>query len=600
MSHSLLFQIALFLGAAVFAAPLAKRLGVGSVLGYLCAGMAIGPFGFGLIYSHYEVENVLSIAEFGVVLLLFIIGLELKPRRLWTMRSAVFGVGGAQMLLSTMVLCAIGLWFGLAFKTALFIGLALALSSTAFALQVLEEKGELTSRHGRLAFSTLLFQDLAAIPLIAFVPLFALEGAVDGSMDFVAAAKALGVIAAVVVGGHFVLNRLYPLVAATGMLEAMTACALLTVVGVAWLMEGVGLSAALGAFIAGVLLADSEYRHELQANIAPFQGLLLGLFFTAIGMSLNLSLIRLDPLKVVMFTGGLLLIKGLVLYGLGRWQGLKDAPSRRLALSISQGGEFAFVVFLAANNTGVLERETSDFLSVVVTLSMMATPLLLKLDEVWEQRQPKSDEPEFDMLPDEYGHVVIAGFGRVGQIIARILKAKNIPFMALDVNSHQVALVKRFGNESYYGDASRLDILRAAQTDKARAFVLAIGDVETSVKAAALVRKHFPHVPVIARVRNRQHAHRLMDLGVSIIHREAFLSSLEIARETLRVVGLDESNARRIVETFRVYDRKRLYDDYKHSSDHEKMQARAREAQQELADLLELDDEALEVEEKPD
>ncbi len=586
VTHSLLFQITLFLAAAVFAAPLAKWLGIGSVLGYLGAGMLIGPFGFGLIYSLYEVENVLHIAEFGVVLLLFVIGLEMKPIRLWALRSSVFGFGGAQMLLSTIALSGIGMAFGLPLKTALFIGLALALSSTAFAIQVLEEQGELTTRHGRFAFSTLLFQDLAAIPLIAFVPLFAVDTSVAGGMDLLAVGKALGMIAAVIVVGPFVLRRLYPLVAATGLNEAMTASALLTVVSVSVLMELAGLSAALGAFIAGALLADSEYRHELSANIAPFQGLLLGLFFTAIGMSLNLSIILTEPGKVLAVTAGLLIIKGLVLYGLGRWQGLGDGPARRLGLAIPQGGEFAFVLFASAIGVGVLERSVSDFLSVVVTVSMIATPLLLKLDDIWAQRQPKSDEPEYDMLPDEFGHVVIAGFGRVGQIVARILRARGIPFIALDANAHQVGLVRKFGSQSYFGDAARLDILRAAQVDKARALVLAVGDVEASLKAAALARKHFPDVPIIARARNRNHAHRLMDLGVSIIHRESFLSSIELARETLRASGIGESEARHITETFRHYDRKRVYDDYKHYTDAERMHDRAKEADQELEDLL--------------
>ena len=596
MTDDLLYQIALFLCAAVFGAPLAKRLGIGSVLGYLLAGILIGPWGLGFIYSLYQVETVLHIAEFGVVLLLFIIGLELKPIRLWALRSAVFGFGGTQVLLTSIILCAIGVTFGYPFKTSLFVGLALALSSTAFAIQVLDEQGELTARHGRIAFSGLLFQDLAAIPLIAFVPLFALDATVEGAMDFWAAAKAFGTIAVVIVVGKFLLHRLFPLIASTGLAEAMTASALLTVVAVALAMHTVGLSAALGAFIAGALLADSEYRHELQANIAPFQGLLLGLFFTAIGMSLNLKLLMTQPLLILGMTAALLAVKAIVLYGLGRWQGLDDGPARRLAIVISQGGEFAFVLFSGALAAGVVLRNVTEPLSVVVTLSMMATPLLLKLDDYIQNRRPKDDEPDFDMLPDEFGHVVIAGFGRVGQIIARLLKAKGIPFMALDANPQQVDLVKKFGSQSYYGDASRLDILRAAQTDKAVAFVLTIGDVELSLKTAALVRKNFPDVPIIARARNRQHAHRLMDLGVTMIHRETFLSSLELAKEALRSVGISESESRYIIDTFRHYDRSRLYDDYKHSTDQQKLRDRARQAQQELEDLLARDREVLEGE----
>ncbi|MGI9416029.1 MAG: NAD-binding protein, partial [Hyphomicrobiales bacterium] len=430
-----------------------------------------------------------------------------------------------------------------------------------------------------------------------FVPLFALDASVEGAMDMWAAGKALGTIALVIVVGKFLLHRLYPLIASTGLAEAMTASALLTVVAVAFAMHAVGLSAALGAFIAGALLADSEYRHELQANIAPFQGLLLGLFFTAIGMSLNLQLLKTQPMLILGMTAGLLLVKSIVLYGLGRWQGLDGARARRLAIVISQGGEFAFVLFSGALAAGVLRRDITEPLAVVVTLSMMATPLLLKLDDYIQNRRPKDDEPDFDMLPDEFGHVVIAGFGRVGQIIARLLKAKGIPFMALDANPQQVDLVKKFGSQSYYGDASRLDILRAAQTDKAVAFVLTISDVELSLKTAALVRKNFPDVPIIARARNRQHAHRLMDLGVTMMHRETFLSSLELAKDALRSVGLSETEARHAVETFRQHDRRQLYDDYKHSTDQQKLRDRAREAQQELEDLLAVDQEALALEE---
>ena len=592
-----LFLIALFLGAAVFAAPLAKRLGIGSVLGYLFAGILIGPSVLGVVYSVYQVDSVLHIAEFGVVMLLFLIGLELKPIRLWALRSAVFGFGGTQVLVTTAIVCAIALALGQPFKTALFIGFALALSSTAFAIQVLDEQGELTTRHGRLAFSGLLFQDLAAIPLIAFVPLFALDASVEGAMDLTAALKALGGIIAVVVVGKFVLNRLYPLIASTGLTEAMTASALLTVVAVALAMEAVGLSAALGAFIAGALLADSEYRHELQANVEPFQGLLLGLFFTAIGMSLNLELLQTKPMMIIGITVGLLVVKSVVIYALARWQGFQDGPARRVAFVISQGGEFAFVLFTAALNNGVLDRAIADPLAVAVTLSMIATPFLLKLDDFIQKMAPKKEREEFDMLPDEQGHVVIAGFGRVGQISARLLKAKGIPFIALDASPRQVDLVKRFGNESYYGDASRLDILRAAQMDKAIAFVLTISDVEVSLRAAAMVKKHFPDVPVIARARNRQHAHRLMDLGVTIIHRETFLSSLELAKEALRSAGLGEAEARRTVETFRQYDRKRLYDEYSGSTDQERMQDRAKQEQQELAELLALDADVLEADE---
>jgi glutathione-regulated potassium-efflux system protein KefB len=585
MTDVTLTQVALFLAAAVVAAPLAKLLGIGNVLGYLLVGVMIGPFGLGFVYSVYEVSSILHFAEFGVVLLLFLIGLELRPKRLWAMRAAIFGVGGAQVVLTALVLAAIAIGLGLAWPAALFAGLALSLSSTAFALQLLEEKGELALRHGRLAFAILLFQDLAAIPLIALVPLFAVTAASAAPpMQFSAALQAIATIVVVVLVGRYLLDGVIRLVARTRVKEAMTACALLTVVGVTLVMEKAGLSASLGAFIAGVLLADSDYRHEIEADIAPFEGLLLGLFFTAIGMSLNLALIVDRPHLVIAIVVGLLAVKAGVLYLLGRRAGLEAHPSRRLALAIAQGGEFAFVLFSSGLTAGVLEKPVVDLLSVAVTLSMAATPLLLLLDEMVA---PKAVVLRaFDALPEKDGHVVIAGFGRVGQIVARILAAKRITFTALDSDPEHVDGVRKFGAQIYYGDASRPEILEAAQTGKARAFVLAIDNVESSLRTAQMVRQRYPHVPIYARSRHRRHTHQLMDLGIAVIRRETFLSSLDLTREVLRGLGHSERDVRFAVETFKTMDRRRLYEDYKHYTDVEKMQARARSSTQELQDLF--------------
>ncbi len=512
---SFLAQLTLLLMAAVFAAPLAKRLGIGSVLGYLFAGILIGPFGLGLIYSVYQVERIQNFAEFGVVMLLFLIGLELRPRRLWVMRSSIFGLGSAQVLVTGLILGTGIYLFGVSYKTAILLGLALALSSTAFALQALEEKSELTSRHGRAAFSVLLFQDLAAIPLIALIPLFAMDSAVGGGMQFWGAVRALAMICIVVLVGRYVIQYLFRFVASTKIREAMTACALLIVTGVALLMEVAGLSAALGAFLAGALLAESEYRHEMEAAIKPFEGLLLGLFFTAVGMSLNLKLFFEEPALILILAAALLAIKGTVLYILGRWHGLKNRSARRFAIAISQGGEFAFVIFSAASRIGVLEASIVDIVSVVVTISLIATPLLLVLDDILIKRRGAASEgPEFDAMPEEEAPVIIAGLGRFGQIVTRILTAKKIPVIALDGDSQQVNIVRKFGNKVYYGDPARLDILRAAQAGKARAFMLAIDDVEKSVHIALLMRTHYPHVPIYARARDRMHVHRLMDTGV--------------------------------------------------------------------------------------
>lgn len=589
MTNVSLAQVALFLAAAVVAAPLAKFLRIGTVLGYLLVGVAIGPFGLGFVYSVYEVSSVLHFAEFGVVLLLFLIGLELRPKRLWAMRMSIFGLGGAQVMLTAALLgLAASLTFKLPWQAALFAGLALSLSSTAFALQILEEKGELALRHGRMAFAVLLFQDLAAIPLLALPPLFAVstEGARQ-TMELWQGLKAIGVILAVVLIGRYLLNGFYYLIARTKVKEAMTASALLTVVGITLVMELAGLSASLGAFIAGVLLADSDYRHEIVADIAPFEGLLLGLFFTAIGMSLNLGLIATKPLLVLGVVAGLLAVKAVVLYAIGRRAGLERGPARRLGLALAQGGEFAFVLFTAGVTAGVLKQGTADVLSVAVTLSMAATPLLLLLDEKLAPKQLPARA--FDAMPENDGHVVVAGFGRVGQIIARVLVAKRIPVTALDSNPEQVDFVRKFGAQIYYGDASRLEILESAQTGKARAFVLAIDDPDASVRTAEVVRKHYPDLPIYARARTRAHAHRLMDLGIKIIRRETFLSSLDLTRELLRGLGYSERDVRFAVETFRAQDERRLVEDHGHHTDLDTLQAKARSYARELEDMFEKD-----------
>ena len=579
-----LTQIALFLAAAVVAAPIAKLLRIGNVLGYLLVGVLIGPAVLGLVS---DVNSVLHFAEFGVIMLLFVIGLELRPKRLWAMRTSIFGLGSLQVVLTGLVLAGVAMAFGLVWQVALFAGLALALSSTAFALQVLEEKDELALRHGRLAFAVLLFQDLAAIPLIALVPLFAVAvGAAAQPMEAVSAAKAIGVILAVVVVGRYLLDGMFRLIARTRVKEAMTASALLTVVGVTLVMQLADLPASLGAFIAGVLLADSDYRHEIMADIAPFEGLLLGLFFTAIGMSLNLGLIAQSPYLVFAIVAGLVAIKSAILFGLARRIGLESAPARRLALVLSQGGEFAFALFAAGTTAGVLERPVADLLSVAVTLSMAATPLLLLLDELLAPKVKLKPARAFDEMPDNDGHVVIAGFGRVGQIVARILSAKRIPVTALDSNPEQVDFVRKFGAQIFYGDASRPEILEAAQTGKARAFVLAIDDIEASLRTARVVRRNYPDVPIYARARTRRHVHQLMDEGIKIIRRETFLASVDLTREVLRGLGLPEREVRFTVDTFQAMDRRRLYEDYKHYTDIEKLQSGARSYAQELEELF--------------
>jgi len=592
MHNVTLTDVAVLLAAMAIAAPLARMLGIGTVLGYLIAGVLLGPQGVQSFVTTREAREILEFSEFGIILLLFLIGLQVRPSRLWSMRQSILGLGGAQVMITAVILGAVALALGLAWQTALFGGLALALSSTAFALQVLEENGELSARHGRLAFAVLLFQDLAAIPLIALAPLFALKGTAGAvSMDLKTAVEALGMIAAVIVAGLFVLDPMLRLIARTKVREAMTAAALLTVVGAAIAMQKAGVSASLGAFLAGALLAESSYRHQLQADISPFEGLLLGLFFTAVGMSLNLKLLVREPLLLLGLTALLVLVKTVVLTSLGSRHGLAFRPARRLGLSLSQGGEFAFVLFAAGVASGVMARSLQELLSLVVTLSMAATPLLLLVDG-WLSRLRKRPQPMYDVLPDNDRHVVIAGFGRYGQIVARILRGKGIPFTALDFNAEQVETVKKFGSEAFFGDAARPEILAAARMEKARAFVLATDDLEHSLKIAEVVTSLYPSVPIYARARNRVHVHRLFDLGVKNVQRETFLSALETTRQLMRGLGYSEHEAGRTIRMFRAHDERRLIDDYQHYTDTERMQAKAQSDAATLEKLFAEDAEA--------
>ncbi len=591
MDGNVLIQLVVFLGVAAFAAPIARMLKLGSILGYLFAGAFIGPYGVGKLfgYSPYDAEQLRHTAELGIAMFLFLIGLELRPKRLWKMRDAVFGAGSVQLAVSGILLVALIYWLnpqsGLSFPKTLLIGLALALSSTAFALQTLEEKGELTARHGRLAFSVLLFQDLAALPLIAVVPLLAANRPASSVITWSGALEIVAAVGLIFIAGRYLLDRLYHLLASTQVREAMTAAGLLTVAAVSLLMTEIGLSASLGAFLAGVLLADSSFRHQLEADIQPFEMLLLALFFTSIGMGLNYEALLYQPAAIAAGVAGLVFVKFCVLYGVGRWQGLSRGSSSRFAIVTSQGGEFAFVVFASAEQGGILTPGYASTLGIIVTLSMVTTPILLSIEGLIRKRIGKR-EPAFDTLPRREGHIVIAGYGRVGQVIARILTAKGIPFTALDADPDQVQLVNQFGNKSYFGDASRLAILEAAELNKARAFVLAIDDVEKSLKAAQLVKTYFPHVPIYARARNRRHVHQLMNLGIENIERETFLSSLELTRDVLRGLGLPEGEIRFTVDTFKEHDEKRLYEDYVHYTDTQKIASLSMQRSEELAQIL--------------
>lgn len=582
----MLTQAAVFFTAAVIVVPIFRKLGLGAVLGYLAAGALIGPFGLKLIA---DVEAIMHFAEFGVVLLLFIIGLELQPARLWTLRNAVFGLGGAQVAVTGIALAVIATFAGIGVAPAFVIGLGLALSSTAFVLQTLAERGELNDRHGRMAFAILLFQDIAAIPVLAAIPLLGAGLAVASGPSAVwGVLQVAGTLAAVVIGGHFLLRPVLRGIAATRTPELFTAAALLIVSGTALLMHAIGISMALGAFIAGMLLANSEYRHQLEADIEPFKGLLLGLFFIAVGMGLNLGLLRQSPGTVALLVAALMAIKGVIVYGLGRMWGMNHHSAKNLGLAIPQGGEFAFVIFTAAVGAGLMNRDLQELLVLVVSVSMAATPVI-RIANDWMTRGFVPPQEPYDVAPIQEQPVIIAGFGRFGQIIGRVLAARRIPFTALDSSAAQVDFVRKFGSDIYYGDASRLELLRAAKADKAKIMVLAIDDVEASVRTAETVVKHFPHLKLFARARDRRHAYRLMDLGVTIMRRETFLSSLDLAREVLIGAGMSPSEALRTVDTFRAHDEKRLFEHYTHHNDMEKLQALAKASMKELEEMFERD-----------
>ncbi len=580
-------QVALLLGAAVLAVSIFRLLRLSSILGYLAAGMVIGPWGFGLVH---DVPSVMSFAEFGVVLLLFIIGLELQPTRLWVMRRNVFGLGCAQVAGCTALL-AVAAWLsGAAPGPALLVGFGLSLSSTPLVLQLLAERGELKIRHGRAAFGILLFQDLAVLPALAALPLLAPTMApMTGGMGTLRVVKLVAVMVAIVGGGRLLLRPALRVVARLKVSEVFTAAALLTVIITALLAQQAGLSMSLGAFLAGVLLADSEFRHELEADLEPFKGLLLGLFFIAVGMAANLGLLVSAPLKVALATLGFICIKLLGVTALGLLSGQSPRTAWKLGFTLATGGEFAFVLFTLAASERIIPAELADLLVLAVTVSMMVGPLLLILLDALLSSWLVEPARPYDSINESDNRVIIAGFGRFGQIIARVLTARRIKFTALDSNQTHVDFVRKFGNKVYYGDASRLDLLRAAGAETASIFVLAIDDVEASVRAAELVREQFPKVKIMARARNRQHAFTLKDIGVRYIIRETYASSLEMASAVLEALGEPASAARAAVRKFRQHDEATLEAQYAVKEDENKFLATSLEAAQQLEKLFEAD-----------
>ncbi len=575
----------IYMAAAVLCVPLVKRLGLGSVLGYLVAGAAIGPWGLGLIS---DVQSILHFSEFGVVLMLFLIGLELDPRRLWSMRRDVFGVGALQVLTCGVPLAVAGLVLGLPGKAAAVAGLALALSSTAIAVQTMAERNLLATPVGGMAFAVLLFQDIAAIPLLAAVPLLA-AGAGNGEDVWLDALKAFGAIAGVVVLGRYFTRPALRLVAASGIREVFTAFALLLVLGIAQLMSLAGLSMALGAFLAGVLLAGSEYRHALETDIEPFKGLLLGLFFISVGMSMDFGLLLARPHVVAALLAGLLAVKCAGLWLVARLGGVSRAQHGLFAVLLSQGGEFGFVIFALAAAAGLLARDWAALLTMTVALSMAATPLLLVLHDTLARRRLAARPREADVIDAGAATVIVAGFGRFGQIVGRLLIANGVRTVVLDHDPDQIELLRKFGHRVFYGDATRLDLLQAAGAGEARLLVNAIDDVQESLKLTDRVRESFPALPILARARNVSHYVELRSRGVEVVERETFEAALRIGRQALVALGADPFRARGMADAFRRHNVASLDALIPHFHDDVQVLSATKAAREELEELFDRD-----------
>jgi len=579
-----------YLAAAVIAVPVARLLGLGSILGYLAAGVAIGPWGLGLVA---DPQDMLHFAEFGVVLMLFLVGLELEPRRLWAMRRPIFGWGSLQLFGSAALMGGAALALGVDWRLAMVAALGLAMSSTAIGLGALTERNLMGTPSGQNVLSVALLQDIAAIPILALVPLLAIGGAAQGSGNgWLDAGKALGVIVAIVLGGRLLLRPALRWIANSRTSEIFTAAALLLVVAIAALMQAVGLSMALGAFLAGVLLADSEYRRELETDLEPFKGLLLGLFFMAVGMSIDFAVVLRQPLLVTGLVLGFLLVKALVLAGMAQCLRLPAGERPVFVVLLAQGGEFGFVVFQAGQQGGVLSADQTSLLVAAAALSMLLTPLLLLLSDHWLvprllARGQRKAMPELNEL--QHAPVIIAGFGRYGQIIGRLLYANGIDSTVLDHDPDSVEAVRKFGSPAFYGDATRLDLLRTAGANEAKLIVVAIDDVAQSLKVVDLVREHFPHLHIVARARNVTHYYGLRERGVTLIERETLDSALMSARSVLELLGWEPHAARNQALRFRRHTVEQLERMAPHFQDEAKLIAIAKQGRQQLQELWALE-----------
>ena len=585
---SLLLQITIFLGASLLLVPLAKRFGIATVLGYLFTGMLLGPSVFNIAS---DPESIQELAEFGVILLMFIIGLELRPQRLWEMRKSIFLMGSLQVGMTGIIL-AIVVFFALQQNIAasFVIGTALALSSTAFVLQLLAEKQQLNTTFGQQSFSVLLFQDIAAIPLLAIIPLLAGNESTHHGIAYFAAI--IATFSGLFLFSRYMMRPFFRFVAKSGAHELITAVGLFIVLGVVVLMDVLGISITLGAFLTGVLLADSEFRHELEASIAPFKGLLLGLFFMTVGMTTQLSLLVDMPWLIIGGAFTLILVKSITLTAIARYLKYSWRNSLLLATCLSQGGEFAFVVLKVASSEKVISQAILEPITLIVTLSMVLTPMLYWLISTWiipVLDKEKEKAPVYDEIPNIHNPMIIAGFGRFGQIIARIAHLQHQSFTAIDSNLEKVDFVRQYGGTLYYGDATQPDILRSAGIQHAKVFVLAIDDIEDSMNVARHIRLNYPNLKLLVRARDRHHVHLLRDLGVEQIWRETYLSSLGMAYRALRELDISEEDAYKSIELFRDYDEKLLIQQQRIYTDEQKVYETHRNALAELEHLFESD-----------
>jgi monovalent cation:proton antiporter-2 (CPA2) family protein len=611
-NESFFFQAFVYLMAAVLSVPVAKRLGLGSVLGYLIAGVIIGPFVLNFV-GNEQSDDVMHFAEFGVVMMLFLVGLELQPSLLWRLRVPILGLGGLQVLVTSIAIALIGSLLGLPWQMALAVGMILSLSSTAIVLQTLNEKGLIRTAAGQSSFSVLLFQDIAVIPILAFLPLLAMKSSAAVSVAtngllFAADVEAgsalpawqqallvMGTVGGIIVGGRFLMRPVFRVIADTQLKEIFTATALLLVIGISLAVQAVGLSPALGTFVAGVVLADNEYRHELESDIDPFKGLLLGLFFISVGASIDFNLLVQQPLLILGVVLGLAIVKFAVLFLLGRSFKLEMSQSLLFAFALAQGGEFAFVLFSFATQNNVLPATVANPLIVAVALSMAITPLIMIINE--KLVQPRFIQTEPDRDPDEIDDnenpAIIVGFGRFGQIVGRLLIANGCRATILEHNPAQIELLRRFGFKVFYGDASRLDLLRAAGAKQAKLLIVAIDDREKIVEIVDLAHKHFPHLKILARAIDRRHAYELIRRGVDVVQRETFDSSLEMGIEALKLLGVRSYKARRAAQTFKHHDEEALYEIAHLELDESTLVARSRQLASDLEQLLRSDNEDL-------